>query len=85
MKMVWHTSAELNILQATVHNILKVKLHEHAYKIQVVQMFQEDYHERMNFYQQMRLIIKESHEFLEELTFSDETTFHFSGKVSCHI
>jgi hypothetical protein len=34
-------SPELNIPQATVHKILKPKLHEHAYKIQVVQMPQE--------------------------------------------
>jgi hypothetical protein len=48
-KSLRHVSAELNILQATVHKILKVKLHEHAYKIHTAQMLQEeDYHVRLN-------------------------------------
>jgi hypothetical protein len=60
----------------------KMKLHKHAYKIQVTQMLQEeDYRARLDFYQQIRSKITESHEFLEELTFSDEANFHISGKV----
>jgi hypothetical protein len=42
-------SAEQTILQATEHKILKVKLYEHAYKINVVQILQEeDNHVRIN-------------------------------------
>jgi hypothetical protein len=53
-KSVQHASAELNNPPSTVHKILKVKLHEHAYKIQVVQMLQEeDYHATLDFCQQM--------------------------------
>jgi hypothetical protein len=37
-KSVRSASAELDISQATVHKIVKVKLHEHAYKIQDFQM-----------------------------------------------
>jgi hypothetical protein len=71
-KSVRIASAELNIPQATVHQILKVKLHEHAYKILVVQMLQEDdYHARMDFCQQITLNITGSYYILEELTFSD--------------
>jgi hypothetical protein len=82
-KSVWTSSAELNIPQATVHKILKVKLHEHAYKIQVVQMLQEDdYHARMDFCQQIILNITGSNYILEELTFPDEATSHISGKFN---
>ena len=73
--MVRHASAELNIPQATVHKILKVKLREYAYKIQVVQMLQENYHARVNYCQQIRSIFTQSHGFPEQLMFSDETTF----------
>jgi len=47
-KSARHVSAELNIPHTTVHKILKVKLHDHAYKIHVVQMLQEDYHVSLN-------------------------------------
>jgi hypothetical protein len=83
--MVRYARAELNIPQATVHKILKVKLHEHAYKIQVVQMLQEeDYHATLDFCTQIRSTVTNSHEVLEELMFSDDTTFHISGKVKRH-
>jgi len=84
-KLVRSASAELNIPQAKVHKILKVKLHEHAYKIQVVQMLQEDdYHARMDFCQEIILNITGSYYTLEELTFSDEATSHISGKFNCN-
>jgi hypothetical protein len=41
-KSARHVSGELNIPQATVHKILKLKLHEQAYKIHVVRMLQEE-------------------------------------------
>jgi hypothetical protein len=47
-KSARHVSAKLNILQAKVHKILKVKMHDHAYKIHIVQMLQEDYHVSLN-------------------------------------
>jgi hypothetical protein len=37
-KSVRSASAELDIPQATVHKIVKVKLYEYTYKIQDVQM-----------------------------------------------
>jgi hypothetical protein len=52
--MVQHASAELHIPQATVHKILKQKQRERAYKIQVFQMLQEDYHAKLNFCQQIK-------------------------------
>lgn len=61
-KSAGHVSAELNIPHATVHKILKVKLHEHVYKIHVVQMLQEeDYHVRLNLCQDSRPKITISH------------------------
>jgi predicted XRE-type DNA-binding protein len=82
-KSVQSASAELHIPQSTVHKILEVKLHEHAYKIQVVQMLQEDdYHVRIDFCQQIILNITGSYYIFEELTFSDEATSHIRGKFN---
>jgi hypothetical protein len=82
-KSMESASAELHIPQSTVHKIIKVKQHEHAYKIQVVQMLQEDdYHARMDLCQQIILNITGSYYILEELTFSDEATSHISGKFN---
>jgi hypothetical protein len=84
-KSVQCASAELNIPPSMVRRILKVKLHEHAYKIQVVQMLpEEDYHARLDFCQQMVSKIANSCEFLDELMFSDEAAFRISGKVNRH-
>lgn len=53
---------KLNIPHATVHKILKVKLQEHANKIHVVQMLQEeDYHVTLNLCQDSRPKITISH------------------------
>jgi hypothetical protein len=82
-KSVRSSSAETNILQVTAQKILKVKMHEHVYKIQVVQMLQEDdYHARMDFCQQTILNITGSFYFLEELTFADEAASHICGKFN---
>jgi hypothetical protein len=82
-KPVWRASAEVHVPQARAHKILKLKLHEHAYKIQVVQMLQkEGYHARLDFSQQIRSKITEPHLLLQELTFSDEANFHISDKVN---
>jgi hypothetical protein len=51
-------SAELNIPQARVQKILEVKLQEHVYMIQVVQILQEEsFHARLDLCQQMRFKI----------------------------
>lgn len=61
-KSARHVSVELNIPQATMHTILKVKLHKHAYKIHVVQMLQEEnYHVRLNLCHDNRSKITISH------------------------
>ena len=57
-KSVQRDSAELNIPQATVQKILEVKLQEHVYMIQVVQILQEEsFHARLDLCQQMRFKI----------------------------
>ena len=82
-EVLCHVSGELNIPQSTVYKILKVKLHEHANKIQVVQILRKvDYNARVDFCQQFKRKIHNSHGFLNELTFSDEATF--SGIVNHH-
>jgi hypothetical protein len=55
---------------------------KHAYKILVVQGLQEEgYHATSDFCRQIRQKITQSHEFLEQLTFSDDATFHIIGQV----
>uniref|UniRef100_UPI0035901E40 nucleolar protein 14-like n=1 Tax=Myxine glutinosa TaxID=7769 RepID=UPI0035901E40 len=69
----------------SVHKIHKVKLHEHAYKMQAVQMLQEEeYHSRLGFCQQFKSKIHKSPGFLDKLTFSDEATLHINGEVNRH-
>ena len=41
-----------------------------------------EYHGRSDFCQQISSKITDSHEFLEELAFSDRTYFQISGKVN---
>ena len=61
-KSARHASAELNIKQPTAHKILKVKWHEHANKIHLVQTLQEeDYHVTLNLRQDSRPKITISH------------------------
>ena len=84
-KSLRRASSELNIPVSSVHKILKMKLHRHAYKIQVVQMlWEEDFNSRLDFCQIMLSHIANLDNFLDELTFSDEATFHLSGKVNRH-
>ena len=75
--------------KTTVHKILTVELYKHAYKIQMVQLLQEEnYHSRLDLCQPMKSKIDNSNDILDKLTFSDEATFHISGKVNhhnCHI
>lgn len=78
-------SAELNIPQTIVYKILRVKLHESPYEIQVFKILQnEDYNAILDFCEQFKSKVRKQLGFLEELTFSDDSTFHISGKVSRH-
>lgn len=87
-KSMTFASVELNVPQTTI-KILRVKLHERPSKIHVLQMLQvEDYSARLGFCEQFKLKVRNQPEFLEELTFLDESTFHISGEVdrqNCHI
>ena len=84
-KSLRRASSELNIPVSSVYKILKMKLHRHAYKIQVVQMLlEEDFNCRLDFCQIMLSNIANFDNFLDELTFFDEATFHLSGKMNRH-
>lgn len=60
--------------------------HKYAYKIPVVHRLQEyGYHATSDFCQDMRHKVTQCHEFLEQLSFSDDATFHISGQVNGHV
>jgi hypothetical protein len=85
-----HTSVrrlalQLQIPPSTVHKILHSKLKFRAYKIQVVQHLQvADYAARMDGCNALIQNIDNDNRFLENIIFSDEATFHISGRVNRH-
>jgi transposase len=84
-KSVRRASLELGIPASTVRKILRVKHNMKAYKIQVHQMLlEEDYHTQLNFCHQFNEKFDSNASFIDHLMFSDEATFHISGKVNRH-
>ena len=85
-----HTSVrrlalQLQIPPSTVHKILHSKLKFRAYKIQVVQHLQvADYAACMDGCNALIQNIDNDNRFLENIIFSDEATFHISGRVNRH-
>jgi hypothetical protein len=66
-----------------VHKIIEAKLEEHASKVQVVQMLQEDdYHARLEFCQQTVLNTTVSSYFLEEMGFLMKQLTIIGGKFN---
>lgn len=84
-KSVRRASLELKLPKSTVHKILRIKLHMKAYKIQIHQtLLQDDYYARLSFCHQFNGKRSSDDAFLSRLIFSDEATFHISGKVNRH-
>ena len=85
-----HTSVrrlalQLQIPSSTAHKILHSKLKFRAYKIQVVQHLQvADYAARMDGCNALIWNIDNDNRFLTNIIFSDEATFHISGRVNRH-
>lgn len=77
-------SAELGIPQTTVWRVLRKRLLYKPYRLQLVQaLLPNDKVKRSEFCDQM-LEIMEDGAFQQRLVFSDEATFHLSGKVNRH-
>jgi hypothetical protein len=68
----------------TVWRVLKRRLHTRPYRLQLVQVFRAgDKEMRVEFCDAM-LHNTEGDSFLPRLIFSDEVTFHLTGKVNSH-
>lgn len=84
-KSIRRASSELHIPSSTVHKIVHKRLKLKAYKIQLVQKLQpNDKPKRKEFTSEMLSRIDEDNDFLNHVAFSDEATFHTSGKVHRH-
>jgi hypothetical protein len=66
----------------TAHRVLRQRLCLRAYKLQVVQAITTDESSRKEFTVAMLAKLGEDNEFLRKIMFSDEATFHISGKVN---
>lgn len=83
-KSTSRASKELNIPQPTVWRVLKHRLHMKPYKLQLLQALHPDDHNKRYEFCCSMLDDMEEDNFAERLIFSDESTFHLSGKVNRH-
>ena len=68
-----------------MHKILHKRLHLSAYKVQITQALEpDDYPRRAAFATDILERIDVDNEYLQRVCFSDESTFHLSGKVNRH-
>lgn len=84
-KSVRTAARELQLPRSTVHDILRKRLHLHPYKIQMAQhLYPADEDRRKEFAMDMLARLDEDPSFLSNIVYSDEATFHVSGKVNRH-
>ena len=84
-KSVRVASNEFAIPQSTVHKVLHKRLRLYAYKLQIVQALKPDDHpRRAAFVEEILQRIDDDNDYLNSVVFSDEATFHVSGKVNKH-
>lgn len=82
-KSVRRASRELAIPVTSVWRVLRRRLHLHPYHLQLLQALKPtDYGLRANFATDM--LRHDDEDFLTRIVFSDESTFHLSGKVNTH-
>jgi transposase len=76
-------SRELQIPRSTMHDVLRKRLKFYPYKLQILQHITEnDKVVRKEFAMTMLDKVDEENDFLTRIMFSDEATFHVSGKVN---
>ena len=84
-KSIRKASLQLQIPRSTVHNVVHKRLRLRAYKIQITQKIKhDDKHKRLTFAASVLDKIDENNSYLDHICFSDESTFHISGKVNRH-
>ena len=78
-------SQETGIPNVTVWRVLRKRLHLKAYKLSIVQhLMNADKVVHKEFCMQMFQRIQDDGKFLDSVIFSDESTFHVSGRVNIH-
>ena len=78
-------SRELQVPQRTIVDIFHKRLQFRAYKFQIVQALQpNDRPQRAAFAEEILDRIEADNRYLQCVAFSDEATFHLSGKVNRH-
>ena len=84
-KSIRVASNEVSNPRSTIHKVLHKRLRLHAYKLQIVQALkQDDYPRRTAFTEEVLQRIDDDNDYLNSVVFSDEATFHVSGKVNKH-
>ncbi|KAJ9600337.1 hypothetical protein L9F63_009365 [Diploptera punctata] len=84
-KSLRRASRELQIPKSTLQRIVHKRLKLHAYKVQLVQRLEpNDIPKRAEFANTMLDRLGADPDFMTKIFFSDEATFHLSGKVNRH-
>ena len=84
-KFIRTAAGKLDLPRATAHKFLPKNLRLFAHKVQMLQAFQpNDMPKREEFAVNMLQRISEDETFLKRVCFSDEATFHVSGKLNKH-
>ena len=84
-KSIRNASLQLQIPRSTVDNVVHKRLRLRAYKIQITQKIKHNgKHKRLTFAASVLDKIDENNLYLDHICFSDESTFHISGKVNRH-
>ena len=85
MKSIRTTARQSELPRSAVHKVLHKNLRLYAYKVQMLQVLQpNDMPRRKEFAMNMQQRISEDEAFLKRVCFSDEATFHVSGKLNKH-
>ena len=85
MKSIRTAARQLELPRSTVHKVLHKNLRLYVYKVQMLQALQpNDMPRRKEFAVNMLQQISEDEAFLKQVCFSDEATFHVSGKLNKH-
>ena len=83
MKSIRTAARQLKLPRSTVHKVLHKNLRLYAYKVQMLQALQpNDMPRSKEFAVNMLQRISEGEAFLKRVCFSDEATFHVSGKLN---
>ena len=85
MNSIRTAARQLDLPRATVHKVLHKNLRLFVYKVQMLQTLQpNNMPRRKEFAVNMLQQISEDEAFLKRVCFSDEATFHVSGKLKKH-